>query len=466
MTASTDFDRLVAGWLETAGPADLSDEALERALDTARRTVPRRGLQAVLFGPSPWPSRGRLGIGSLPVGLRLALLVGLLAALAAGAIVVGSRLLDRTSPPVTILPVDAIQTYNGRITRLSAIPGVGLSGPIALPDGRVLGIRETGASIWDPASGRLVDGGPLSARRAFPVSVILADGRVLLLGGDQTPLDSQGGYATAPDSTAEVYDPMTRTTSPAIALGSRWISSAIRLQDGRVLIAGGTKTDGLERGIATAEIFDPVTGTLAPTGAMTAPRTNHAMALLADGRVVAVGGRADPNGVTLATTEVYDPATGVFSPGDPLDEIVEHPDDSEYPLSWRTPVVALTGGEVLVPGLACQEVHAYRRDGTSDGARETPIERYDPATGMFSVVGMMPHCVHEARPLPNGQLYVRGWWYTRNFNPKPWAGLYDPGTGAIRDVEAPTVNAQPYIDTVVVPDGSVIFVGTGASVMR
>jgi hypothetical protein len=259
---------------------------------------------------------------------------------------------------------------------------------------------------------------------------------------------------------------VTRTTSPAIALGSRWISSAIRLRDGRVLITGGTKTDGPERGIATAEIFDPATGTIAPTGAMTSPRTNHTMALLPDGRVVVVGGQTDPNGVTLTTTEVYDPATGLFSPGDPLDEIVAHPDDSKYPLSWRTPVVTLAGGQVLVPGLTCQEVHAYRRDGTSDGARETPIERYDPATGTFSVVGVMPHCVHQARPLPNGQLYVRGWWYTTGFNAHPWAGFYDPQTAAVREVEAPTVNGQPYIDSVVLPDGSLIFLGTGVSVMR
>ena len=464
MTATNDFDRLVTSWLESAGPANLSDEVLELALDAARRTTPRRGIGAVLFGPSPWPARRRLGIGALPPALRVALVLGLMAVVAAGAIVVGSRLLDRK--PVTVFPVDAIQTYDGRMTRLAAPTGESLFDPLGLPDGRILGIRESGVTIWDPASGQVTDGGPLRTKRVYPVSVVLADGRLLLIGGDRTPPDAEGSTGAAVESTAEVYDPAVRTSSPLTPLGSRWISSAIRLLDGRVLVTGGLDTDGPQRGLATAELFDPATGTFAPTGSMHAPRTNHSMALLPDGRVVVVGGQTNPNDAALSTTEIYDPATRTFSPGDPLDEISSHPDDSRFPLSWHTPVVTLTGGEVIVPGLACQEVHDYRPDGTSDGARETPIEQFDPTTGEFRVVGLMPHCVQQAIPLPNGELFVRGWWYTRTWNVHPWAGIYDPRTGVVRAVEAPTVNGQPYIDTVVLPNGRIVFLGSRVDVME
>ena len=228
--------------------------------------------------------------------------------------------------------------------------------------------------------------------------------------------------------------------------------------------------DGRETVLAAAEIFDPTTRTFAPTGPMTAPRHFQSSVLLPDGRVLVVGGSEQLNWTRdTSRTEIYDPKTGTFSLGDPLDDIVPLPDDSRYPLSGRTPIVTLAGGQVLVPGLRCQEVHAYRADGTSDGARRTPIEVFDSATEMFSVRGFMPHCVHTAIPLPNGQLYVLGWWYsgtgTEFGSSHSWAGLYDPDTGEVREVEVPTVNAQPYLDTVVLPDGRLVFFGTGAEVM-
>ena len=200
------------------------------------------------------------------------------------------------------------------------------------------------------------------------------------------------------------------------------------------------------------------------------PRVGHSMVLLPDGRVLVIGGSSKVSDAPDTwTTEIYDPQARTFSTGDSLDEIVPLPDDSRYPLSTRTPIVRLAGGEVLVPGLLCQEVHAFRPDGTSDGARQTPIERFDPVTGQFSVVGHMPHCVHTAVPLPNGELYVIGWWYsgrgTEFGSSHSWAGLYDPDTGDVREVDVPSVNAQPYVDIVVLPDGRVLFFGSGAEVM-
>ena len=43
---------------------------------------------------------------------------------------------------------------------------------------------------------------------------------------------------------------------------------------------------------------------------MTAARADHAAIKLADGRVLIAGGRNGSN--TLSTTEIFDPATGTF----------------------------------------------------------------------------------------------------------------------------------------------------------
>ena len=94
MTATQDFDRLVASWLETDGPADVRTDVVAAALGTARSAPQRRGLRAWLVGPGTWPVSGRrLSFGSASPTIRiatltavLALLLGILAVAIAGAL--------------------------------------------------------------------------------------------------------------------------------------------------------------------------------------------------------------------------------------------------------------------------------------------------------------------------------------------------------------------------------------------
>lgn len=93
--------------------------------------------------------------------------------------------------------------------------------------------------------------------------------------------------------------------------------ASVRLADGRVLVVGGQ----VERGRATtsAEIFDPATGAFSPTGALSVPRCKHAALVLRDGRVMVIAGSTDCNRQRrLAQTEIWDPSTGKFSMGPAL----------------------------------------------------------------------------------------------------------------------------------------------------
>lgn len=476
MTSTTDFDRLVAGWLESAAPADLSAEGLDAALATARSTSQRRGIGALLAGPAAWPNGGRASLAGLPPVVRIAILAALAGGLIAGGLFVGSRLRPPVAPPPvdpppTVIPVDAIRVYDGRLTRVPGAPGDGFDSPIAVSNGQIIGFGDTQAIIWDVESRQFASGGPLSGRRSRPTPVLLADGRVLIIGSDLSQPDASGASSIT-TATAEVWDPRTRTSSPAVPLGtSRWIFGAIRLADGRVLVSGGLTTDGSEEFVADAEIFDPATATFKPTGSLTEPRIGHTMTLLPDGRVLLAGGLTGRfPGERAATTEIYDPSSGTFAASDALTAVAPNPDDTKYPLEARSPIVTLRGGQVLVPGLRCQEVHAYRADGLSDGVRATAIEIFDPSTGAFRPGGFMPHCVHDAFPLPNGELFVRGWWYEQAgpeaATERRWAGLYDPATSSVRKVQPPSVNAGPYVQTAVLPDGRVVFFGSGVEVME
>jgi hypothetical protein len=65
---------------------------------------------------------------------------------------------------------------------------------------------------------------------------------------------------------------------------------ATLLADGRVLVAGGDVGTGNR--IVSAELYDPATGQFSPTGNMTTARVNPTATTLLDGRVLIVGGVA------------------------------------------------------------------------------------------------------------------------------------------------------------------------------
>ena len=62
--------------------------------------------------------------------------------------------------------------------------------------------------------------------------------------------------------------------------------TATLLDDGRVLIAGGSSSQSQ----STAETWDPDTRTFSPTSNLIHPRYGHTATLLEDGRVLILGG--------------------------------------------------------------------------------------------------------------------------------------------------------------------------------
>src|SRR5690606_23238246 len=146
--------------------------------------------------------------------------------------------------------------------------------------------------------------GDMGAPRALYGVAPLHDGRVLFVGG----LADFGVILGA----TELYDPASDSFAPAaVALEARMRPSAITLQDGRVLVAGGR---GGPKGVAleSAEIYDPVANTYTATGSLSEPHYEPSAALLDDGRVLIAGGYAGRDPIT--TADVFDPATGLFTP--------------------------------------------------------------------------------------------------------------------------------------------------------
>jgi hypothetical protein len=159
------------------------------------------------------------------------------------------------------------------------------------------------AEVWDPASGTITETAPMPHDRAGHVATLLADGRVLLVGGVHFRDDS-------PVREADIWDPGTGsfTTVPSL----RGVLDApkpvdgqaerlITLADGRVLILDGR----------SARTWDPITDRLDDAGRFLAEREGYAAALLADGRVLIVGGQVGEQ--LLSAAELWDPATSAFT---------------------------------------------------------------------------------------------------------------------------------------------------------
>jgi N-acetylneuraminic acid mutarotase len=213
---------------------------------------------------------------------------------------------------------------------------------VALQDGRVLvaaGARTgsdggrflSSAEIYDPATDSWAFTGSMHVAREIGGTVRLQDGRVLVAGGE-------GPWFT-PGDTAEVYDPSTGQWTLTAPMPYGWFGGAsmVVLRDGRVLAAGGYNGTTLPMAI----VYDPATNSWSYTGSMLEPRSGGSIALLADGTVLIAGGGGG-NGQSLATAETYDPATGRWSAAETMNATHSAPNE----------MAMLPNGDVLLVG-AC-----------------------------------------------------------------------------------------------------------------
>lgn len=196
-------------------------------------------------------------------------------------------------------------------------PRAGASAAL-LPTGQILvtgGDSGSGpasaADLVSPTDGTISAASPMLIAREHHISVALQNGQVLVAGGVTT-----GGGVT---NEAEIYDPALNNWSsvPGGMAEARAGATATLLPSGEVLIAGGVGQSGVVS--STAEIFDPNFANDNHTpfsmvgGNLSSPREGHAAALLQDGRVLIVGG--SDGTAALASSDIYDPAAGTITAG-------------------------------------------------------------------------------------------------------------------------------------------------------
>ena len=264
--------------------------------------------------------------------------------------------------------------------------------------------------VWIPT-------GSMVTPRDDPTAVRLQDGRVLVVGGRSGP----SGYAQDLTS-AELYDPATGTWSATGSISKPLAVAAMLLRDGKVLVLVGDVDDSPR----SAEVYDPASGTWTATGPMApgAEESDGTFTVLRDGRVL-VAGRDG--------AQVYDPASGTWTATGPM-----------VRGSCRDTFTVLRDGRVLVTGGSAQV--------------------YDPASGTWTATGKKNDQGYGAAAvlLSDGKVLVAG---GRGFKPPDdyydldSAEVYDPVTGswtAIANMHAKAMPRAAFLQ----PDGKVLVVGS------
>ncbi len=266
------------------------------------------------------------------------------------------------------------------------------------------------ADIYDPKTRTFTAIGPMTYPRAFHAASILMDGRVLITGGiaasQQDPNFNRH---------AEIYDPATKTfsgafvTIPALTNEPRNFYTASLLQNGKVLLAGGTECcespqepDSRPYGYESAEVFSPKIPAFAalPAG-MIQPRALHTATLLHDGRVLIVGGEDTDQTPAIQAAEIYSPAKRSFT---------------GLPISMNNARSAHTATLLNCASAGCPNGQVLLTGGIGVAANQTGVvdlaaaELYDPASRTFSDTGSLTTArdAASATALSDGRVLIAG----------------------------------------------------------
>ena len=248
-----------------------------------------------------------------------------------------------------------------------------------LPSGKVLvagGQNQSGyiatAELYDPATDHWTMAARMDAGYASPHATLLGNGRVLIAGGTTlgdgrgqlydpatdrwsnagtaariaataTSLPDGRALITGQAKEADLYDPTAnRWSLAAPMLQDRADPTATILDDGKILVVGGTTTTGGQQlWLTSAEIYDPALNRWTPAGCMAQARWEHTATLLTTKKVLVAGGQVPS--VTLSSAELFDPSGGSGSqPVDscPTSQPIQAGAPTPSPAVAVTPVVA------------------------------------------------------------------------------------------------------------------------------
>ena len=430
----------------------LRDDIREHFANEAARFPSPHGLESAVAAHAAAQADGPRRISWAPAVVAALLGIAIIAGLLAAGSLRHSR--TNTTVPAGSVPVapPSVVTGSGRWMRVSdmSTPRVNFTATL-LKSGKVLivggqfewvvpGNTTDSVEMYDPTSQKFTNAASLGSPRAGQTATLLSDGRVLVAGG-YTSLGIQALTST------EIYNPANDTWSPGAPMSlGRAQAAAVPLKNGTVLVVGGGQTGVMGTGTqpagTLAEIYDPAKDAWTPAGNLAYGRAVHPTAtLLADGRVLVVGGRALFNTPENAVerSEIFDPSNNRWSAVPANNRTGARQDHS---------ATLLANGDVLIAG-----------GSPVPDAALSYSDLFSPKTNSWISVPNMrsSRCGQAAVLLPTGNAMVIGGgcgWSNQtssveefNWSTKTWTEV------------APLSIQRGRIQAVVLADGSVLALG-------
>jgi len=224
--------------------------------------------------------------------------------------------------------------------------------------------------------------------------------------------------------------------SQGVSLGiPRTLHSATRLNDDRILLAGGS--NGVDDHYALVEIFEPASGTLIPAAPLNTSRHEHSATLLPDGRVLVVGGY-NAQQQWLVDAEVYDPLTNTWTVTPPI-----------YSHGVQHTATLLPDGRVLLVG-GC----------IGSGICTDRVELFDPQTNAWTEAASLASDLgsHAAVLLDDGRVLVAGGAGSTGYEAGGAGQVYDP-LANLWTITGPMVLGRAQAPMIKLLDGRVMAAG-------
>lgn len=324
-------------------------------------------------------------------------------------------------------------------------PPFNVSTMLLLTDGRIM-VQEEATANWHAltpdSAGSYINGtwsnlAPMSFWRRYYSSGILNDGRVLIIGGEQS---GAGGDTNK----GEIYNPVTNTWSP-IALPP-WAqvgdAACCVLPDGRLMI--GALSSG------ACEIYDPATNTWSAAGSKAIRSNEESWILLRDNTIVT------PQNFPPDQSEKYNFATNAWK------------NEGTPPVTLIDAVMAEIGPGMLMYNNKAIWFGAANSGGSGKTAIYTP-PAVPTGTGTWAAGPDIPHAPTgaplvsndcPAALLPNGNVLFTAAPFMVNAWGSPVSFFeYDPATNSMTAVPAPPNNGNVIYSSrmILLPTGEVMF---------
>jgi Galactose oxidase, central domain len=281
--------------------------------------------------------------------------------------------------------------------------------------GSVFGAPTNTTEIYNLTSNTWKFAGPMSTSRVGQIALRLANGDVLVAGGQDNyavPLQSAEVFAVGPGT----WTPVASMPTPAVA------QSAVLLGDGDVLVTGGVVADRVSR---QALLYNYRANTWTLAASMKHPRAGHESILLPDGDVLVAGG-------TTPYAELYVPRLNRWEPAG-------HPGKRLFPAVVRSgrSEVLMAGGS-LVDGGCLASALVYM--GGAIWTQVPPMESL--------------RCAPLSTALPNGSALVGG-----GFGASTWSTMQQFEFKSMKWRAFPSLPGPRAAGTLTYMNGSLIAAG-------